>query len=150
MKTHIKFKYQSINILAILFTVSIFHFYFTFIWIHKIQCVDYMNKFPHLLTSSISCISWAMRTYLFVLGSSRKWAKLTLVAPASPTITAAFWLSDEIATAGCHLTYCLQYLCKAESLPIVWNSKVERVKDAELTFHYAGFQIKQGSQEFPP
>jgi hypothetical protein len=47
-------------------------------------------KCMKFLTSSISGVSWAMRTYLFVLGSSRKWAELTLVSPASPTITAAF------------------------------------------------------------
>lgn len=40
--------------------------------------------------SSVSGISWAMGADLFVLGSSRKWAELTLVAPASPAITAAF------------------------------------------------------------
>lgn len=75
--------------------------------------------FPQLLTSSIGGVSWAMRTYLFVLGGSGKRAKLTLVPPASPPITAAFGLRDKIAAAGRHLTHRLQHLGKAESLSIV-------------------------------
>lgn len=58
---------------------------------------------------------------LFVLGSSRKWAELTLVAPASPAITAAFWLCDEVAATGGHLTHCLQHLCEAQALSVVWS-----------------------------
>lgn len=58
---------------------------------------------------------------LFVLGSSRKWAELTLVAPASPAITAAFWLCDEVAATGGHLTHCLQNLCEAQALSVVWS-----------------------------
>lgn len=54
------------------------------------HCVDNMHGFPQLLTSSISGIAWAMRTYLFVLCSSREWAELTLMTPASPPVAAAF------------------------------------------------------------
>lgn len=93
------------------------------IWFN-VHCVNNMHEFPQLLTSSISGISRAMRAYLFVLGSSRKWAELTLVTPASPPIAAAFWLCDKVTAAGCHLTHGLQYLCKAESLSIVWNENV--------------------------
>lgn len=98
-------------------------FSFQLIWINEVHCVDNMHGFPQLLTSSISSVSWAMRTYLFVLGSSRKWAQLTLVTPAPAPIAAAFWLCDQITAAGRHLTHCLQYFCKAEPLSVVWNDK---------------------------
>lgn len=85
-------------------------------------------------TSPISGVSRAMRTNLFVLRCPRKRAQLTLVAPASPTITAAFWLCDEIAATGGHLTHCLQDFREAQTLPVVWkgHSKTQ-VKVKELT-----------------
>ena len=96
---------------------------FKLMWINM-HCVDNMHGFPPLLTSSISGIAWAMRTYLFVLRSSREWAELTLMTPASPPVAAAFWLCDKVTAAGCHLTHGLQHLCKAEALAIVWNDNV--------------------------
>lgn len=76
---------------------------------HGIDALTVAAKVWHNLAfidiSAIGGISWAMRTYLLVLGSSRKWAELTLVTPASPPVTAAFGLCDEIAAAGRHLTH---------------------------------------------
>lgn len=61
---------------------------------HGVDALAVGAEVWHYLTfiniSSICGVSWAVRTNLFVLGSSRKWAKLTLVAPASPAIAAAF------------------------------------------------------------
>lgn len=48
------------------------------------------HDFTFVNISSISGIAWAMRTYLFVLCSSREWAELTLMTPASPPVAAAF------------------------------------------------------------
>lgn len=79
------------------------------------------GTFPQLLTSSVGGVSWAVRTDLFVLGRSRKRAKLTLVTPASPPITAALGLRDKVAAAGRHLAHGLQHLSEAESLSVVWN-----------------------------
>lgn len=95
--------------------------------LNEIHSIDTTHGLPQLLTSPVSGISWAMRTYLFVLCSSRKWAQFALVAPASPPVAAALWLGDKVAAAGCHLTHCLQHLCKAESLSVVWkDSEVNR------------------------
>lgn len=61
---------------------------------HGVDTLAISAEAGHDLTlvdiSSISGVSWAMRTCLSVLGSSGKWAQLTLVAPASPAVTAAF------------------------------------------------------------
>lgn len=48
------------------------------------------HNFTFINISSISGIAWAMRTYLFVLCSSRERAELTLMTPASPPVAAAF------------------------------------------------------------
>lgn len=122
---------------------------FKLMWIN-VHCVDNMHGFPQLLTSSISGIAWAMRTYLLVLGGSREWAELTLMTPASPPIAAAFWLCDKVTTAGCHLTHGLQHLCKAEALSIVWNgNELKSTSVKGLTLCYLGLHIKKDNQCFP-
>lgn len=90
---------------------------------HGVDALAISAEAWHHLTfvdiSSISGVSWAVRTYLFVLGGSWKWAQLTLVAPASATVTAALRLCDEVAATGGHLTHCLQYLGEAQTLAVV-------------------------------
>lgn len=75
------------------------------------------------LTSAICGIAMAMWAQLFVLGSARQGAELTLVAPAAAPVTAALRLGGGGPAARRHLAHGLQHLRETEALPVVCTHK---------------------------
>lgn len=73
-------------------------------------------------TCSTGCVSSAMRAKLLEGHGAREGTDLTVLPPASATVTAAFGLGDGVPVARSNLAHALQDFSEAVALPVVWKT----------------------------
>lgn len=73
-------------------------------------------------TCSTGCVSSAMRAKLLEGHSAWEGTDLTVLPPASATVTAALWLGDSVPVARSDLAHALQDFSEAVALPVVWKT----------------------------
>lgn len=70
-------------------------------------------------TCSVSGIAMAIWTEFLVAGSGRQRAELTLLPPATASVTTTLRPADRNTTAGGHLTHGVQNFSETEAFPVI-------------------------------